>query len=139
MQTSLIDIPVDETTKDDENDLHFIEEGRRLLVCSRFHVVKNMETGSIESMDNLFSTCWSEVMELQQGNEVNTGSLIVIPGLNYEDLRRFADINLQRPLQWLGIEDDFEVASLERGGLGVLRLIHKLSEIPTDLPPPPQE
>lgn len=130
MQTSLIDIPVDETTKEDEYDLHFIEEGRRLLVCSRFHVVQNMETGSIESYDNLFSTCWSEVMELQQANEVNTGSLIVIPGLDYNDVRRFADINLQRPLQWLGIENNFEVASLEKGGLGVLRLIHKLSDIP---------
>jgi hypothetical protein len=139
MQTSLIDIPVDETTKEDEYDLHFIEEGRRLLVCSRFHVVPNMETGSIESFDNLFSTSWSEVLELHQADAINTGSLIVIPGLNYEDVRRFADINLQRPLEWLGIANNFEVASLEKGGLGVLRLIHKLADIPADLPPPEED
>jgi hypothetical protein len=139
IQQSLTDIPVDETTKDDENDLHFIEEGRRMLVCSRFHVVQGAEKGSIESFDNLFKTCWSEITELRQVNEIDTGSLIVAPGLDYDDLRRFADMNLQRPLQWLGIHDDFEVASLEHGGLGVVRLIHKLSDIPTDIPDQPVE
>lgn len=133
MQNSLIDIPVDESVKEDDNDLHFIEEGRRMLVCSRFHVVKGMEKGSIESFDSLFATCWSEIIELRQVNEIDTGSLIVVPGLGYDDLRRFVDMNLQRPLQWLGIQDVFEVASLEHGGLGVVRLIHKLSEIPTDI------
>lgn len=137
MQQSLIDIPVDETTKEDENDLHFIEEGRRMLVCSRFHVVQGTEKGSIESFDNLFRTCWSEITELRQVNKIDTGSLIVAPGLEYDDLRRFADMNLQRPLQWLGIHDDFEVASLEHGGLGVVRLIHKLSDVPTDIPDQP--
>jgi hypothetical protein len=87
----------------------------------------------------LFKTCWSEITELRQVNEIDTGSLIVAPGLDYDDLRRFADMNLQRPLQWLGIHDDFEVASLEHGGLGVVRLIHKLSDIPTDIPDQPVE
>ncbi|KAL3922124.1 MAG: hypothetical protein SGILL_002372 [Bacillariaceae sp.] len=141
MQQSLIDIPVDETTKEDENDLHFLEEGRRMLVCQRFHVVQDMEKGSIDSFDNLFQTCWSEITELRQTNENDAGSLIVAPGMVYDDLRRFSDMNLQRPLQWLGIDGDFEVAVVERGGLGVVRLIHKLSEIPTDkyLPEQPLE
>lgn len=139
IQKSLIDIPVDETTKEDANDLHFIEEGRRMLVCSRFHVVQGMEKGSIKSFDSLFATCWSEITELRQVNEIDTGSLIVVPGFEYDDLRRFADMNLQRPLQWLGIHKDFEVASLEHGGLGVVRLIHKLSEIPSDIPEQPVE
>ena len=132
MQKSLIeDIPVDETTKDDENDIQFVEEGRRMLVCSRYHVVQGMEKGSIDTFDRLFSICWSEIMELRETNEIDTGSLIVTPGFDYDDLRRFVDMNLQRPLQWLGL-DGFEVASLEKGGLGVLRIIHKLSDIPTE-------
>lgn len=139
MQKSLIDIPVDETTKEDANDIHFIEEGRRMLVCSRFHVVKGNEKGNIACFDNLFATCWSEITELRQANNDDTGSLIVVPGLDFDDLRRFADLNLQRPLEWLGIHDDFEIASLEHGGLGVLRLIHKLSDIAPDLQEQPVE
>jgi len=134
MQKSLIeDIPVDETTKDDDNDLHFIEEGRRMLVCSRYHVVQGMEKGSIDTFDRLFSICWSEIVELSETDEIDTGSLIVTPGFKYDDLRRFVDMNLQRPLQWLGV-DDFEVACLEKGGLGVIRIIHKLSDLPTEKP-----
>lgn len=141
MQKSLVeDIPVDETTKDDDNDLHFIEEGRRMLVCSRYHVVQGMEKGSIDTFDRLFSICWSEIVALGEEGESDTGSLIVTPGFDYDDLRRFVDMNLQRPLQWLGV-DGFEVACLEKGGLGVIRIIHKLSEIPTEMPgaPPPAE
>jgi hypothetical protein len=139
VQKSLIDIPVDEASKEDENDLHFIEEGRRMLVCSRFHVVQGITKGSIDSFDSLFATCWSEITELHQVNENDTGSLIVVPGFDHEDLRRFTDMNLQRPLQWLGIDRDFEVASLERGGLSVVRLIHKLSDIPSNIPDEPVE
>jgi len=139
MQTSLIeDIPVDETTKDDDNDLHFIEEGRRMLVCSRYHVVQGIEKGSVGTFDRLFAICWSELVELHTVDEADTGSLIVTPGFDYDDLRRFVDMNLQRPLQWLGV-DGFEVASLEKGGLGVIRILHKLSDIPTELPERPPE
>jgi hypothetical protein len=132
IQQSFIDIPVDETTKEDANDLHFIEEGRRMLVCSRFHVVQGMEVSHTKSFDNLFSICWSEITELRQTGDIDTGSLIVVPGCKYNELRRFTDMNLQRPLQWLGIHDNFDVESLEHGGLGAVRLIHKLSDIPTD-------
>ena len=134
MQKSLVeDIPVDETTKDDENDLRFVEEGRRMLVCSRYHVVQDMKKGSIDSFDRLFSICWSEIVELNTTDEIDTGSLIVTPNFDYDDLRRFVDMNLQRPLQWLGIHH-FEVACLEKGGLGVIRIIHRLSDIPTEIP-----
>ena len=139
MQKSLIeDIPVDETTKDDDNDLQFIEEGRRMLVCSRYHVVQGIEKGSIDTFDRLFSICWSEIVELKDADEIDTGSLIVTPGFEYNDLRRFVDINLQRPLVWLGI-NDFEVACLEKGGLGVIRIIYKLSDIPTEMPGAPPD
>lgn len=139
MQKSLIeDIPVDERTKDDDDDLQFIEEGRRMLVCTRYHVVQGMEKGSIDTFDRLFAICWSEIVELLETNEIDTGSLIVTPGFEYDDLRRFVDMNLQRPLQWLGV-DGFEVASLEKGGLGVIRIIHKLSDIPTKNPGAPQQ
>eukprot|EP00980_Cylindrotheca_fusiformis_P029951 scaffold24086_cov176-Cylindrotheca_fusiformis.AAC.1 len=115
MQQSLLDIPVDELTKEDDNDLHFLEEGRRMLVCSRFHVVSEAEKGSISSQDCLFTTCWNEVKHLAEEDETDTGSLIVVPGYKIDDLRRFTDMNLQRPLQWLGIDGNFEVASLKRG------------------------
>jgi hypothetical protein len=138
MQTSLIDIPVDESTEEDENDLHFIEEGRRMLACSRFHVIQGMEKGSIQSYDSLFSACWSEVMHLRRADEINTGSLIVVPECDIDDMRRFADMNLKRPLQWLGIDSGFEVASMKSGSPAI-RLIHKLSDIPTDVGTEPEE
>ena len=116
MQMSLIDIPVDELTKDDDNDLQFIEEGRRMLVCTRFRVVQSTK-GSIEGYDSLFSACWNEVMHLRQADEIDTGSVIVVPDFEMDDLRRFTDMNLLRPLQWLGVHDSFEVASMKRGTL----------------------
>lgn len=136
MQQSLIDIPVDERTKDDDNDLHFLEEGRRMLVCSRFHVVTG-DGNAIEKHDSLFSTCWSEITHLVQEDEIDTGSLIVVPEFEMHDLEVFADMNLQRPLQWLGIDDKFEVASVQHGNPAI-RLIHKLSDMPEDLPNKPE-
>lgn len=152
VQASLMDIPVDETTEDDENDLHFLEEGRRMLVCGRFHVISSSSASSSSSdspttsrmdhLDSLFAACWNEIYHLQAENEINTGSLIVVPpsssspsssSLDLSDLRRFVDINLQQPLQWLGLQDIFEVTSLQRGSPAI-RLIHKLSDMPTDLP-----
>ena len=132
MQKSLIEIPVDESIDEDENDLDFIEEGRRLLVLSRFHVLQDSEQNSIESYDELFSTCWSEIMHLRTENSNDTGSLILVPGSNINDLRRFCDMNLQRPLEWLGMNDIFEVTSMKRGSPAI-RLIHKLSDIPAEV------
>jgi hypothetical protein len=138
LQMSLIDMPVDESTEDDELDLHFLEEGRRMLVVSRFHVIQETKKGSIESYDALFRTCWSELMHLRREDENDTGSLIVVPDTDLADLRRFTDMNLQRPLQWLGVDMHFEVASLQRGSPAI-RLIHKLSEMRTDIPEGPEE
>lgn len=130
VQQSLLDIPVDEATGDDASDLHFIEEGRRLLVVSRFHVLSSSSSVSrVELFDELFTTCWSEMAELQRVDEADTGSLILLPDYNMDDLRRFADMNLHRPLDWLGT-DHFEVTSMERG-YPAIRILHKLSDIPT--------
>lgn len=137
MQTALIDIPVDELTKEDENDLHFVEEGRRMLVCSRFHVIGGVEDGSMDSHERLFSTCWSEIMHLSQEDEADTGSLILCPGCSLDILRRFVDMNIQRPIQWLGLDGNFEIASMKRGSPAI-RLIYKLSDIPTDIPKEPE-
>ena len=133
MQAALIDIPVDEKVKEDDNDLEFLEEGRRMLVISRFHVLEDTEQGSIESFDALFATCWNEVMYLRKEDEADTGSLIVVPGADLADLRRFADMNLQRPMEWLGVHTSFEVSSFHRGSPAI-RLVHKLSDMPTDVP-----
>lgn len=138
MQQVLMEMPVDERTKEDQNDINFIEEGRRMLMLSRFHVLQGTESGSIENYDTLFATCWSEILFLKREDSKNSGSLIVVPGSSLADLRRFADMNLQRPLQWLGLDRCFEVASLERGSPAI-RLIHKLSDIPDDIPEDPEE
>jgi len=54
MQQSLLDITVDEQTNEDQNDLHFLEEGRRMLALTRFQVLANISGGSIEDYDKLF-------------------------------------------------------------------------------------
>lgn len=140
MHQSLVEIPVDEETEEDEDDLHFLEEGRRMLAISRFHVLQGVHGGSVDSYDTLFATCWSELMELRVKDENSTGSLIVVPDYDLSDLRRFTDINLLRPLEWLGMHADFEVASMHRGSPAI-RLLHKLQDMPTNEPwnEPPEE
>lgn len=135
MHQSLLDIPVtmSENGAEDENDLHFVEEGRRMLAVSRFHVVNTDATEDRAAQyEQLFATCWSELMELRVRDEEHTGSLILFPAAELSDLRRFCDMNLQRPLEWLGLRGDFEVASMERG-LPAIRLLYKLTDIP-DVP-----
>lgn len=140
---ALLDIPVTNSKngQDDENDLHFLEEGRRMLAISRFHVVgledDNEDDSSSSSLraeryERLFATCWSELMELRSTNQPHTGSLILFPDTELMDVRRFCDMNLQRPLEWLGIRHEFEVASMERGSPAI-RLLYKLEAIP-DIP-----
>ena len=68
-------------------------------------------------------------MELHVKNEDSTGSLIVVPDYEISDLRRFADVNLLRPLEWLGLQADFEVTSLQFGS-PTIRLLHKLQDMP---------
>lgn len=133
-QRSLVEIPVVEFdgngyAADDENDLQFLEEGRRMLVITRFHVLSQITAGEIDHHEQLFRTCWSELLELQTAGEEDTGSLILVPDYDISDLRRFADMNLQRPLEWLGLSDLFEVTSLQRESPAI-RIIHKLSDIP---------
>lgn len=131
MQQSLLDIPVNELVEDDDNDLHFLEEGRRMLALNRFHVLRDNSGGSIENFDSLFKTVWCELALLTQSDEESTGSLIVLPDYDLKDLRRFTDMNLLRPLEWLGLEDRFEISSLKRDSPAI-RLIYKLQDMPTD-------
>lgn len=130
VQRSLVDIPVTDSKEADENDVQFVEEGRRMLRIQRFHVLPDVKAGCIDSHRTLFATCWSEVAELRRADEEDTGSVIILPDHDLDDLRRFIDINLQRPLEWLGIGDLFEVASLQRDSPAI-RLLHRLSDIPT--------
>lgn len=145
VQASLVAIPVDESTKEDSNDLHFLEEGRRMLVCERFHVVEYNNddddddpsssfsaSNRLDHFETLFGTCWNEVYQLYSSGKMNTGSVILVPGYdgNLDDLRRFIDLHLQRPLQWMGLDHRFEVSSLQRGSLAI-RLIYMLSDMPS--------
>jgi hypothetical protein len=130
MQQALVDIPVNEAVDDDENDMQFLEEGRRMLAVSRFQVLRENQGGSVESNDALFATCWNELMELSMTGEKSTGSLIVVPDYELSDLRRFTDMNLLRPLEWLGVHADFEVSSMQRGSPAI-RLLYKLKDMPS--------
>lgn len=124
MQQALLEIPC-LSEEDDEFDAQFIEEGRRMLAVSRFQVLS-------EECD-LFSTCWNELLELVRLDEPNTGSLIVLPpGYDVEQLQSFTNANLQQPLEWLGLDLSFEISSITRGN-PALRMLHKLSAIPTNV------
>lgn len=136
MHQSLLDIPVTDTEHDDENDVQFVEEGRRMLAVSRFQVLSHvLGKGSLDSYDALFAACWSEVAQLVTSAEPHTGSLLLVPQYDLSDLRRFADLNLHRPLEWLGMDQDFEVATLQRQS-PALRLLYKLKDIPKETVPP---
>lgn len=153
IQKALVEIPVEEGSVEDENDMHFIEEGRRCLVLSRFQVLGG-DSSTVEKKitedelglevqtddEDLFSTCWSEISYLVQENMKDTGSLIILPE-EFSDigkLREFTEKNILRPLDWLGLSDTFEVASMQRGSPAI-RLIHKLSDIPEPQPDVPEE
>lgn len=170
----------------DDNDMHFIEEGRRMLAISRFFVFRsdsrsnnndginsiNRRNSSVTSSSNylnslsrpidvidnknpnynddkknsdiikfyeeLFNLCWSEVIELKQADIHHTGTLILLPDYAYHlsDLRRFTDMNLIRPLQWLGLYDQdnsdaaniFEIVSFQRHSPAI-RLLYKLKDM----------
>lgn len=144
-QKALTDIPVSEKlyAKDDEddNDMHFLEEGRRLLVLQRFQVVDHDPTDENGKMD-LFRTCWSEIYYLVTEGQGDIGSLIIIEeddavddvdtdsDVDEIDLAHFVDTKIRLPLQFLGLENMLEVASFEREKRCV-RLIQNLGAIPS--------
>jgi len=134
VQASLLSIPVDEshTHDDDALDTHFIMEGKRMLATSRFHVLQRSETlDDLHHHETLFMTCWSELATLHCANQPDTGSVILLPD-SPMDVKRFMDMNVLRPLQWLGLESIFEVSSFTRGDVPAIRLLHKLSDVPTN-------
>lgn len=82
VQKSLVDIPVDErNTEKDDLDMHFINEGKRLLAITRFHVVLNDNPSSssfeLYHRDELFRTCWSELAELRRADQPDTGKSLI--------------------------------------------------------------
>ncbi len=137
-QKALTDIPVNEalySKEDDENDLQFLEEGRRMLVLNRFQVM----TSTIDH-ESLFRTCWSEIHSLvsEKGDSTNSdmgnGSLVMLGEFDEAsglDLNHFVNTKIRMPLSWLGLKDSFEVSSFERGGHECIRLIHGLGDIPS--------
>jgi hypothetical protein len=161
-QKALVDIPMSDKlysrNMEEDNELHFIEEGRRLLVLERFQVVEEQGTASSTTSntssssssvkeedgsweDVLFGICWSEIHHLVSVGSRDTGSLII---LNHDDdddddddstrqgrdLAKFVDEKIRLPLRYLGLGDCMEVASFARGK-NCVRLIHQLGEIPS--------
>lgn len=149
-QRSLLDIPLDAIVTGD-NDLHFLEEGRRTIAVTRFHVLdehngdndkngelintnNNNNEGNYDWKTKLFRTCWSELAHLSSQDCADTGSLVLLPaemngGDGLDVVRDFVEHNLIRPIRWLGRDDDWEIVVMDRGGLAV-RLLYKLSDIP---------
>ncbi|KAL3822617.1 hypothetical protein ACHAXA_006402 [Cyclostephanos tholiformis] len=109
-QRSLLDIPLDALITG-ENDRHFLEEGRRTIAVTRFHVLDDYHRDEDDSEDyvggtndaarapavddnnrekqrscdwetELFRTCWSELAHLTYKDECNTGSLVLVPDLD---------------------------------------------------------
>jgi len=124
--------------------MHFLEEGRRTIAVTRFHVLEDAEDETSQEEKEydwemeLFRTCWSELAHLMSQDDNDTGSLVLLPtntaaimgeerGLDY--VQEFVKSNLIRPIQWLGREGDWEIVAMERGSLAV-RLLYKLSAIP---------
>jgi len=150
-QRSLLDIPIDTLTKEEDigkgnNDLHFLEEGRRVIAVTRFHVLDgddynysggvggggdNNNSGDDVWETELFRTCWSEMGKLMSEDMQDTGSLVVLPNnpTSLENVQRFVQTKLLQPVSWMGRHEDWEIVAMERGSLAV-RLLYKLSAIP---------
>jgi hypothetical protein len=104
-QRSLLDIPLDEVMTG-INDRHFLEEGRRTIAVTRFHVLdeeyqhRELADGDDDDDDyeddggggrvvgrcqnydwetELFRTCWSELAHLTYQDVGGTGSLVLLP------------------------------------------------------------
>ncbi|KAI2497052.1 hypothetical protein MHU86_17478 [Fragilaria crotonensis] len=123
MQQALLDIPC-VSEEDDEFDAQFIEEGRRMLAVSRFQVLMQE--------CELFSTCWNELFELKRLDQPNTGSLIVLPpGYDVDQLESFTKVNLEQPLNGWDYIRVLKFPVLQ--GNPAVRLLHKLSDIPTQV------
>jgi hypothetical protein len=126
-----------------DDDTAFIWEGRRMLAVSRFQVftAPSEKTRNDDVLytpeDRLFATCWNELSELARNDQMDTGSLIVLPtdyDDNYNDaLHEFLSTSIRQPLEWLGLDPYFEIAAIQRSDSTALRLLHKLSNIPTDV------
>lgn len=153
-QKALVDIPMSDKlysrNMEEDNELHFIEEGRRLLVLERFQVVEEQDAASSTTTtsssvkeedgsweDLLFGICWSEIHHLVSVGSRDTGSLIILNHDNDDDstrqgrdLAKFVDEKIRLPLRYLGLGDCMEVASFARGK-NCVRLIHQLGEIPS--------
>lgn len=136
-QQSLLDIPLDALITGD-NDRHFLEEGRRTIAVTRFHVLDEYGGGSYDWEAELFRTCWSELAHLTSQGDGDTGSLVLLPehvggevgeGGGLQRVRDFVESKLVRPIRWLGREDDWEIVAMERGSLAV-RLLYRLGDIP---------
>lgn len=128
-QKALTDIPVSEELysrdAEDNNDMHFLEEGRRLLVLQRFQVIVSAGADN----QDLFRTCWSEIHHLITEGGGDIGSLIILEEEDEDfDLGNFVDNKIRLPLQSLGLGDMFEVSGFVRGKQCV-RLIQNLGDI----------
>jgi len=148
MQTTWLEL------MDNDDEMPFILEGRRLLAVSRFQVVMAGAASTSQSYnsndddaasantsqastqeDLLFATCWNELAELSRNDQVDTGSLVVLPPdfHNKDDddalLQEFLATRIQQPLEWLGLDPHFEIRAIQRSS--ALRLLHKLSDPPT--------
>jgi hypothetical protein len=136
MHQALLDIPVTDSyvgqgePLENDNDRQFLEEGRRMLAVNRYHVLSDNAGSSLQSTDALFTYCWSELRQLVHAGQTHTGSIILLPRYARRDLERFTEMNVARPLSWLGLESVFEVCANLQFGAPAIRMLYKLDDMP---------
>jgi hypothetical protein len=139
MHQALLDIPVtdsfvvgqgEEPPLENDNDRQFLEQGRRMLAVNRYHVLSDNAGASLQSTDALFTYCWSELRQLVSAGQSHTGSIIVLPHYARRDLERFTEMNVARPLTWLGLGSAFEVCANLQFGAPAIRMLYKLDDMP---------
>jgi hypothetical protein len=139
MHQALLDIPVTDSSYvvgqqgeplENDNDRQFLEEGRRMLAVNRYHVLSDNAGASLQSTDALFTYCWSELRQLVSAGQTHTGSIILLPHYARRDLERFTEMNVARPLSWLGLGSAFEVCANLQFGAPAIRMLYKLDDMP---------
>jgi hypothetical protein len=123
-QTRLTSDFGDETSEEDL-DLDFVAEGRRLLAIRSFQVLADADDATAAAC------CLGELSRLVEGGQ-DVGALVLLPGFQ-SDVAIFTDMFLREPLEWLGLDSRVCVDAMRVSSgapFPLIRLFHGLSDIP---------
>mmetsp|Transcript_52142 Transcript_52142/g.91633 ORF Transcript_52142/g.91633 Transcript_52142/m.91633 type:complete len:246 (+) Transcript_52142:92-829(+) len=132
LQKRMETMPIADAAEDDEHEsAGFVEEGRRLMACTRMRACKPGKE---------LETIFYEIYALNKNNEPNTGTLLALPGVKEldgpdGDVQDFVETCIQRPLEWLGQSDKIQVEGFSASSgapYSILRIIHNLTDQPVE-------